>query len=281
MPFRGVGGDGDPVWPDEVTRGDRIFCPECEDEMHVRRGHTTEGGVHKPRCFSHNPDSPVGGMCSGGESDEHKVMKYVVDRRLRKLFDHATVARERSVSGTSRVADVLVEFDDSIDNLGRGVVAEVQYRHDSKDIEATTQEYLRAGYSVYWLNESHFSDSLETVSLPDIVPAWPNAVPTPAEWSGLRAGSAELGSFSSRYPIEARFPPEFAYNHTEQLRRWWKIGSGRYDIDLWYRLSENNAPRRCGVCGNGASHYFFEDGVVSTFRCDSHLVEAAEVTPDV
>lgn len=270
MPFTGVH-DGDIVWPDDVDNGTTVTCPECGDKMHVRSGHTTEGGILKPRCFAHNPDASVGGMCSGGESDVHKLMKYVVSRRVRRMFDHGTVVREQAIPETERVGDVVATFDDPFDEFGRGVVAEVQYRHDDKDIEAVTKEYLRAGYSVYWLNESHFCDDFETVEFPDLVTAWPNGVPTPAEWSGIESPVEQLDEFGSRYPIEVKFPPDFVESQRELFETWWRIGSGEYDFDLVRPLSSNNASRACATCGDPASFYLFQDGVISTFRCDDHL----------
>jgi len=270
MPFTGVV-DGDIVWPDDVGDGAVITCPNCGDGMHVRSGHTTGEGVLKPRCFVHNPDASVGGMCPGGESDEHKLMKYVVSRRLRRMFDHGTVERECAIPETERIGDVVVTFDEPFGEFGRGIIAEVQYRHEDKDTESVTIEYLRAGYSVYWLHQSHFTDDYESVKFPDLITAWPNCVPTPGEWSGIEKPVEELPEFDSRYPIEAKFPPDFVESHRETLENWWRMGSGRYDFDLVRQLSENSASRSCGICGDSAVVYLFQDDVISTFRCDDHI----------
>ena len=275
MPFTGIR-DGDIVWPDDVPNGTTVTCPECEDEMHVRSGHTTTGGILKPRCFAHNPDATVAGMCSGGESDEHKLMKYVVSRRLRRMFDHGEVEREQAISGTDRIGDVVITFDEPFDEFGRGVVAEVQYRHDDKDIEGVTREYLRAGYSVYWLNESHFGEDYETVEFPDLITAWPNGVPTPGEWSGIEEPLTQLEDFGSRHPMEVKFSPDYFEHHRESLKTWWQMGSGEYDFDLVRSLSANNATRTCDTCGDGASFYLFQDGVISTFRCEDDLPDQVE-----
>lgn len=270
MPFIGVI-DGEIVWPDEVEDGATVTCPECGDSMHVRAGHTTADGILKPRCFVHNPDGSVGGMCPGGESDEHHLMKYVVSRRLDRMYQHGTVEREQKIPGTNRIGDVVVTFDGSFEEFGKGVVAEVQYRHDEKDLEAVTYEYLLAGYSVYWLNESHFTDDYEQVDLPDLIRVWPNSVPTPGEWLGVQNPVKNLKEHGERHPIEAKLPPDYFNDNRELLKQHWKLGSGNYEFDLIYSLSENNATRKCDICGNDASTYLFEDGVISTFRCESHL----------
>lgn len=273
MPFTAVH-NGDIVWPDDVADGTSVVCPECGDSMHVRSGHTTADGILKPRCFAHNPNASVGGMCPGGESDEHKLMKYVVTRRLQRMFDHGTVEREVSVPGTDRVGDVVVTFEDSFQEFGRGVVAEVQYRHDDKDIESVTQEYLRAGFSVYWLKESHFGEDLETVEFPDMVTAWPNAVPTPGEWSGIEESVENLDNFGSRYAFELKMPPEFFQEHEDDLKTCWRMGGGQYDFDLVRPLSSNNATRSCDECGDRAELYLFQDGVISSFRCREHTPDS-------
>lgn len=275
MPFTAIH-DGDIVWPDDVDIDASVICPECKDEMHVRSGHTTTDGVLKPRCFAHNPDASVGGMCPGGESDEHKLMKYVVSRRLRKMFQHGNVEREKSIPETGRVGDVVVTFDEPLEEFGRGVVAEVQYRHDDKDIEAVTKEYLRAGFSVYWLKEAHFGEDLETVEFPDIITAWPNAVPIEGEWSGIEEPVKELPQFGSRYPIEVKFFRDFVEEHREALKTRWQMGSGQYDFDLIRPLSPDNAPRFCSECGDDAVIYLFQDGVLSTFRCDEHTPDSVD-----
>ena len=280
MPFTGIL-DEDIVWPDDVDDSSTVTCPNCGDKMHVRSGHTTEDGVLKPRCFVHNPDASVGGMCPGGESDEHKLMKYVVSRRLRRMYDHGTVERECNIPETDRIGDVVVTFEEPFGEFGRGVVAEVQYRHDDKDIEAVTTEYLQSGYSVYWLNESHFSSDFETVEFPDLITAWPNCVPTTGEWQGLEPAVQELDKFGTRYPIEVKFPPEFIESHRQELKDWWWMGYGKYDFDLVRSLSANNTSRSCGVCGDPAEVYLFQDGVISTFRCNQHIPQSEDENEQV
>lgn len=54
-------------------------------------------------------------------------------------------------------------------------------------------------------------------------------------------------------------------------------------VDLDYKLSEYNAPRRCAHddCGDGADWYVFADGVISKYVCDEHHDWALDqATPD-
>jgi len=68
-----------------------------------------------------------------------------------------------------------------------------------------------------------------------------------------------------------KIPPEFLSDHEGILKYWWLAGGGQYDdFDLVHRLSSNNATRSCDVCGERANLYLFQDGVLSSFRCDDH-----------
>jgi len=269
MPFRAIH-NSDIIWPDEVPDDAVLICPGCDGEMHVRSDHMTSDGVFKPRCFVHNPNVSANG-CSGGESDEHRLMKYVVTRRLMRMFSDATVEREVELPGTDRRGDVVVMFEDSRQEFGRGIVAEVQHKHESKDVELVTQEYLNAGFSVWWLNTEQFGAHFEDVDLPEPETVWPNAVPPASDWSGVEQPVNNLSSFGSRHTFEAKMPPEFIFDHKDVVKCWWRIGAGQFDdFDLIYQLSSNNATRSCDVCGERANLYLFQDGALSSFRCDDH-----------
>jgi len=268
MPFTGEH-EGNIVWPDDVPNGTTVVCPECGDCMHVRSGHTTVDGVLKPRCFAHNPDSEAD--CSGGESDTHKLMKYVVSRRLNRMYQHGTVEREKSISATNRIGDVVVTFDEPFAEFGRGLVAEVQYRNHSKDIEAVTEDVLQAGYSIYWIDESHFGDDYESVDFPKMITAWPNSVPKSEEWSGIETVLKEAKETESSCPVDVKFPPEYFDDHRKDLEISHKIGAGSLDMDVIRRLSKTSAKRSCSECNNPADYYLFKDGFLSTFRCNDHI----------
>jgi len=270
--------DGEIVEPDDVDDDARPTCPECSGGMHVRRGHLTTHGVLKPRHFVHNRDAPVGGHCHGGESDPHKQMKYVTSRYLHQQFEHGELSRETEVPGTDRIGDTWVEFKEPIPPYGRGVVAETQYRNKTKDLQAVTREYLEAGFSVYWLSTDHFDDDYTTVELPDIVPAWPNAVPMPSQWGTDEEGYTEPPAFGRPARISVKMPPEWFEEHREELRATFKRGAALREfadhvehLDLGYELGAKNAGRDCAICGDAADMYLFCDGVISTFRCHKCL----------
>jgi hypothetical protein len=56
-----------------------------------------------------------------------------------------------------RWADVLLEFDETDDLFGQGIVVEIQHKNEEKDIETTTYDYLTKSYSVFWAYEGDFS----------------------------------------------------------------------------------------------------------------------------
>ncbi|MDS0243172.1 MULTISPECIES: hypothetical protein [unclassified Haloferax] len=198
-------------------------------------------------------------------------MKYVVSRNFAHLFEHAEVDREVKIGDTGRIADVCAEFDHPQLPLGRGVIGEVQYRNTSKDIEVVTEDYLRAGYSVYWIDETDFGEDYRTFELPEIVRAWPNALQSANEWSGYEEPVVEIRSLEpAQYPIPLRMPPEFMEKHREELRDYWKLGAGELDYDIIRRLTYNNADRRCSTCGESADYYLYKDGIFNDFRCVKH-----------
>jgi hypothetical protein len=275
MPFTALRGD-EVVWPDEVTEDSTLNCVNCGSEMHVRAGHTTQGGVLMPRCFAHNPNANAPG-CAGGESDTHKIMKYVAERHLSELFD-GQVRREWSPPETDRIGDVVVEFGSADEKMGHGAVVEAQHRNDSKDKAAVTSDYLQAGYSVYWISDSDFGPEMKELNIPSPTRPWPNAVPLSDAWTPALQPVDSLSDLGSTPDVTVKLPPDFISDNRSLLRAAWSWGNGSYEFDLVYKLSEHNADRDCAKCAGSASHYFFADGSVSTFRCDDHLPRpAAEV----
>lgn len=69
------------------------------------------------------------------------------------------------VSGTAtspqtRRADACLTFETRNPYFGRGLIIEVQYRNQKKDIEGTTHDYLAQDLSVAWLDTSAFEDTV-------------------------------------------------------------------------------------------------------------------------
>ncbi|WP_156224497.1 hypothetical protein [Haloferax gibbonsii] len=110
---------------------------------------------------------------SVGESKRHRKLKSLAVSGLRSRFKHFRVdycGLEHDIdvsTGPSLVderrADAVICFSEPITNrnrfFGEGVVIEVQYRNQGKDVAAVTADYLQSGYSVYWAHEVDFIEN--------------------------------------------------------------------------------------------------------------------------
>ena len=142
----------------------RPYCPECGDPV----THVSESIDGREAHFSHCPDSGGaggGGGCAGStvaESDEHRAMKSIAVERLEAVFaaDGLTITdsgTERHFAEAGRTADGFVEFASRDEQLGSGVVVEVQYKHKSKDVEQTMRDYHNHhDFAVLWLRPEDF-----------------------------------------------------------------------------------------------------------------------------
>lgn len=270
--------DGKIVWPDEVSKDDKILCLECGDQLHIVKDFSRYDGTHVARHFRHAPGTRVGGHCHGGESNTHKMMKYVTTRKLTHLFPSCEINREKQVPGTDRIADVILEFDATVEKLGKGLIAECQHKNDEKDIEQVTREYTQAGFSVYWLNSSHFSNDFRTLSLPQAAKVWPNCVPIPYHWGGVDRHWEELGDSKGRVELEVVFPKEMLDEQEPELRKRWEMGSGDWNKENWLRFTYEVTPgESCTVCNKHARFMFWRDGLHASFRCMDHLPGEATI----
>lgn len=75
------------------------------------------------------------------------------------------------------MADVVATFKEPLAPFGKGLIVEVQHKHDDKEIGPITGEYLREGYSVYWAYQSDFEDHDMTFTEHRARTVWPDAVP--------------------------------------------------------------------------------------------------------
>jgi hypothetical protein len=146
------------VIPEEVADGTDVMCPSCGKTMRPR-GPFSDGTA---RHFYYLTDS---GGCSGGESDTHRKWKSLAVSALRTRFDDRAAqigpespidVSETASSVTERRVDALVRFENRHDLFGDGLAIEAQYRNESKDIEATTHDYLSNGVSVFWADADDF-----------------------------------------------------------------------------------------------------------------------------
>lgn len=175
------------VIPPQVEDGTTVECPACSGPMSVVQSHE-RGTAFISRHFRHldrnqNSFQRVSGQTTladlnrpgvcPGESDEHQKMKSIAYARLEHDFPDASVELESGVE--TRIADVLVTFDEPRPPYGRGIAVEAQYRNHGKDIEAVTEHYLERGFSVVWLEEDDFTS--HDVDLSGILTVWPYALP--------------------------------------------------------------------------------------------------------
>lgn len=101
-----------------------------------------------------------------GESDLHRKLKSVATSHLEHVFgDRAEWCdvEHRLTSPTEsadyRQADALVHFRERDEQLGNGLIIEVQYRNEDKNIEETTEDYLAQGYAVAWVEPDDFNEA--------------------------------------------------------------------------------------------------------------------------
>lgn len=175
MPFVATTADGEVIAPPQADRDAEYKCPECNDTITVRRGHERDGHA-VARHFWH----PNGRNGCEGESDEHRRMKSIAFWKAEQRWPSASVGYEIAVD--DRRADVLVEFDGVDERLGEGLAIECQYRNEGKDVEAVTNDFLEAGYSVLWLEADHFDGMDVDLEAGDWRLWWPRQVPTEDVW---------------------------------------------------------------------------------------------------
>lgn len=257
MPFVGTL-DGVTVTPEEVDDGTVMECPRCDDRLLPRSSHYREGNF-VARHFYH-PNSSGG--CSG-ESEVHLRMKSIALSKLKETYpDHDVVGTEVQIG--DRRADVCLEFEEPHPRLGYGVVVEVQWRNENKSIRATTRDFLRSGWSVYWVDEDDFQG--RNVELGTPVSVFPTMVPG-------RKDVADVDHFEFDYSeptMDVIFPNELLQSLKSELwQTWsfWKTG----EWDTRYELKSNNAPRRCAKCSESAK-YWVSNVEFSGFVCSHHSV---------
>jgi ssDNA-binding Zn-finger/Zn-ribbon topoisomerase 1 len=149
-----------PVTPVGVSDGTTVNCPDCGDPMYPRGGDNRVPIRH----FTHQNEQAEDctGSPSPGESDYHAFLKGIAVSRLDAQFPDASVNVEASIRipeeghTDERRADVAVDLPENNPYWGEGLIIEIQYRNHSKNLLATTQDYLRAGYSVFWARTQDF-----------------------------------------------------------------------------------------------------------------------------
>ena len=82
-------------------------------------------------------------------------MKSIAYSKLTIEYPDATIGLEQHLG--DRRADILVEFPQPRFPESRGISVEVQHKHEDKDVDAVTAEYLAEEHSVLWLAQEDFS----------------------------------------------------------------------------------------------------------------------------
>lgn len=159
MPFIGTR-DGETVIPEGVENGTDVTCPECGEQMHPW-GPSVDG---RARHFQHYSDREC--VTAGGESAIHRKLKSIAVSKLRTIFDERATVCEPEVTldapksdAADRRADALVRFDERDEQLGRGLIVEVQYKNKGKDRRATERDYLAQDYSVVWVTPDDYEEN--------------------------------------------------------------------------------------------------------------------------
>jgi hypothetical protein len=176
---------------------------------------------------------------SVGESNLHKKLKSLAADRLEQVFDDAvaTCEMEREldapVSGKNRrLADSAAVFTEQDEQLGQGIIAEVQYKNEAKDIDETTADYVEQDFAVAWLNIDDFSENrclLEAIDFRARAQnaVWPEFIPDAERWvapsDGFRAIRDQWNEeFRNEVPTSgapATLPPDWVDQQALELWR--------------------------------------------------------------
>ena len=219
MPFTATH-DGERVLPHEAESADSLICPVCDDAMSVVAEHRRRGGF-VARHFRHQTNDEC-----RGESIPHLRMKAIAFSKLVTTYPDADVSIEKPVG--PRRADVLVEFPEPRQPLGKGIAVEVQHRNNSKDLFATDQDYYDEGFSVLWLSEQHYSDY--DVAIDHVQPVWPKALPQLRGYDGL---SWPVMDEPSTPEIQVPLPPDYLNHHQPSIREAFERGQRQRSNRSW------------------------------------------------
>ncbi|MFD1588477.1 hypothetical protein ACFR9U_15970 [Halorientalis brevis] len=136
-----------------------------------------------------------GGACSSvAESDKHAKWKSLAADQLEHVFagqiDHCEMEYRLDAPRTEkqrRDADAAIVFESPDQQLGKGVIIEVQHKNESKDKRGTAQDYYAQGFATVWATEADFAADRCRLTEADIRKrardaVWPWAVPERVAW---------------------------------------------------------------------------------------------------
>lgn len=193
----------------------------------------------RARHFKHIGDIGAGGSGGGAacesvaESDKHLKWKSLAASRLIQIFENKmeTCELERALeapvsSSNRRVGDVVLEFKSPDPQLGKGIVAEVQHKNVSKDIQGTTADYIAQEFAVVWLDKSDFAPDRCRLTEIDLRSrardaVWPEHSPSsddyPAYWHASQYILEDVRWKLGDTAIPARLPTEWFDSHAQRI----------------------------------------------------------------
>jgi hypothetical protein len=213
MPYLAMTAAGDRVLPLDVEDDDAVYCPLCEGPLRIRQSHYNRGNFVS-KHFTHLP----GASCPG-ESSTHAKLKTIAAMKLREIFTSATIAHEKQIPGTDRIADVVATFDEPIFPMGNGIIVEIQHKHDEKEIGPISWNYLKAGYAVFWAYQSDFEGHEMQFAEHRIRTPWPDAIPITEGADGYPECVQQLLEPDSApsVPMEVTLPTEYIRAHALEI----------------------------------------------------------------
>lgn len=115
--------------------------------------------------FGHSKGGDGDSECeSVAESDKHIKWKSLAAERLEESFsgnvEECTIEKGLAAPVSDhdrRVGDVVLIFDERDEQLGEGLVVEVQHKNHSKDIDATTRDFIAQDFAVVWTDSNDYS----------------------------------------------------------------------------------------------------------------------------
>jgi hypothetical protein len=121
--------------------------------------------------------------------------------------------------------------------------------------------YSRNRIKAWWLSGLNERDD----TLPELPPI--------EEWGGLSYTTQANANPS----INVKFPHRFYGSIREELKSIWEYHTGSLELDIAKKLTNNNATRKCEICGSEADFYLKnESPAISEFRCANHASKLSD-----
>ncbi|WP_152422740.1 hypothetical protein [Natrialba taiwanensis] len=238
----------------------------------------SESSDGKARHFKH-----VDGMGGGGdgsaacetvaESDKHIKWKNLAAQQLLAEFSD-NVGKCRVEMGlrapisdkNRRVGDTVLLFEERDAQLGRGIVVEVQHKNHTKDIKATTADYVGQDLSVVWTYDDDYATDRCKLTEVDFRKraqdaVWPDYAPEESTWLKPQYNfKSHEPKWTNAYDtgltetaVPARLPPDY---YDTKARDIW-------ESQYWYHLF----PASCR-------------GFTYDYKAEKYISEARETLAD-